>query len=270
MSIDKRCPDCGSSQSSYNEETAELVCTVCGLVIDEAVLSDKREYLPESKKKLAEDPIMLRAGGQPQEGKIFKTAWLMSTREKNLEQSYSRIDLHASKLKIPEKITKEAKIIFTKAVRTDLNVGRNNTCMAFGSLYTACLIHELPKTPLEITLHTEVSSKKMLSAYRVIKRELQIKTPTIDPIDLLPRFASRLGLNSQTIAQAGEIIAKIKEYSLLGGKTPQTKTAVAIYLAGRQTGIKLTQRMVTNATGIIEVTIRKRSKELLSSTVFRA
>lgn len=49
---------------------------------------------------------------------------------------------------------------------------------------------------------------------------------------------------------------------MLSGKRPETILAGAIYLASKQTGEQITQRQIANKTGVIEVTIRKITREL--------
>jgi transcription initiation factor TFIIIB Brf1 subunit/transcription initiation factor TFIIB len=45
-------------------------------------------------------------------------------------------------------------------------------------------------------------------------------------------------------------------------RKPETTAAAAIYLAGKMMDDKKTQREVANATRVLEVTIRKRSREI--------
>lgn len=49
---------------------------------------------------------------------------------------------------------------------------------------------------------------------------------------------------------------------------PTTIVATAIYLATKINNDSFTQREITNATGVIEVTIRKKSKEMLEEIEF--
>lgn len=264
MSTETRCPDCGNTETRYVEEQGEIVCTICGLVIEENEI-EKKPYINENRKNQAAQPYLSEAGGQQQSGKIVKSVWLLSTREKNYEQAKKRLDLLASKLRLPELVMTDANVIFKQAVQAGLNVGRDNLSLIYGSVYASCILHNVPKTPLEVTMYSEISKKKLMKAYRIIKNQLGLRLKTMDPADLVPRFGSRLGLKHETISKALEILGTIRENPLFVGKNPQTITASALYIAAKETNDARTQRDVANATGVIEVTIRKRSKEIIDS-----
>jgi transcription initiation factor TFIIB len=261
------CPECGSVKIAYIESKAEVVCKDCGLVVDDFGF-ERNPYLGEGKKKSAKLPLMIKAGTAPINGKIVKHSWLLSTREKNIKMAESRIRLIASKLRLTETVTNEAMYIFRLAVENNLNVGRDNISLAYGSMYLACMIHGIPKTPLEITMYSEISRKKMLRAYILLKKKLKLEVKPVEALDYVPRFASRLRLNQKTVTKANEILIKMKGHPVTYGKHPETLVASAIYLASQMTGEEITQRAVANATGVIEVTIRKRSKEIVNELEF--
>src|SRR4030042_1598121 len=125
MSTETRCPDCGSTQISYEEEQGEIVCTICGLVLEEKAV-EKKPFISEAHKELAEQPFLAEAGGLRKNGRIIKSSWLLSTREKNYEQAKKRLELLASKLRLPELVMTDANVIFKQAVQAGLNVGRDN------------------------------------------------------------------------------------------------------------------------------------------------
>lgn len=64
------------------------------------------------------------------------------------------------------------------------------------------------------------------------------------------------------MTRVAEIIMQIKGTQITAGKKPETILAGAIYLAGKQTGEARTQRQIANTIGVIEITIRKMSKEI--------
>ena len=262
MSTETKCPDCGNTQISYEEEQGEIVCTICGLVLEEKGV-EKKPFISEAHKELAEQPFLAEAGGLK-----IRSSWLLSTREKNYEQAKKCLDLLASKLRLPELVMTDANVIFKQAVQAGLNVGRDNLSLIYGSVYASCILHNVPKTPLEVTMYSEISKKKLMKTYRMIKKQLGLRLKTMDPADLVPRFGSRLGLKHETISKALEILGTIRENPLFVGKNPQTITASALYIAAKETGETITQRSVANATGVIEVTIRKRSKEILKTLNF--
>ena len=151
-------------------------------------------------------------------------------------------------------------VVFKNAVDQGLNVGRSNLSTLYGAVYASCLMHCIPKTPLEVTRYSEISKKQMLRSYKLLKENLGIKVCLVDPADFVPRFGSRLKLKQSTITLAIGIVSKLKGKMVMYGKHPKTIVASVLYLASKQNNDKRTQREVSNATGVIEVTIQKTIK----------
>lgn len=254
------CPDCGSYDLT-EIKLGETSCKNCGLVIDSDGI-ETNPYLAESTKNRADLPYLVSAGTKAVDGKIYKNIWLLNTREKNLQQGLAEIRSLTEKLRTPDVVLKEARYLFKQAIMQGLAVGRDKTSLVYASVYTASMMHNYPKTALEMTAFTSMTKKKLLRTHKLLRKELNIQTHVIEPVDLLPRFASRLKLNQETITATYELLYLIKEQHLLSGKRPETIIAGAIYTASKQTGETITQRQIANKTGVIEVTIRKLSKEL--------
>ncbi|MFH1134424.1 MAG: transcription initiation factor IIB family protein [Nanoarchaeota archaeon] len=253
-----KCPECGG----YNirEMGSETICPDCGLVIEDTPL--QQEFISDQVRKQAEHAVLNAAGSRTPDGKVFKAAWLLTTREKNIRSGLARIDLAANGLKLPDFVTRESKVIYKRAMEADLAVGRNNMAIALASVYAACNLCNLPKTALEVSAFTEVSKEQLLRAYKLIKLGLGLKSNQVDPADLIMRFASRLGLRHDTIMAATEILEKIKNTKISQGRKPETILAAALYIASKLTKDQRTQREIANALGVIEITIRKRSREI--------
>ncbi|MBU1975425.1 MAG: transcription initiation factor IIB family protein [Nanoarchaeota archaeon] len=253
-----KCPECGNMK--LKQVGTEIICPECGLVLEDAPL--QQGFISEPVKKHAQSSYISTAGSKQVDGKIYKATWLLSTREKNIKSGMRKIDMAASRLRMPEFVSKEAKIIYKQAMQADLAVGRNNQAIALASVYAACNIHDLPKTALEVTAYTGTSKTQLLRACKLIKTELGLKINHVDPADLVQRFATRLKLRPDTIKVTNDILDKIKGTKVTQGRKPETIVAAALYLASQRNEDKRTQRDIANAVGVIEVTIRKRAKEI--------
>ncbi len=254
------CPECGS-EKMYLSNQAEIVCKDCGLIVEDNGI-ETSPYIPPSVKGHAHMPSLATAGGAKVDGMIIKHSWLYSTREKNIRDAKRKIDHVGLKHHLPQYVVKEAKMIFKAVVDRELNKGRDNNSFIYGSIYSACNIHCLPKTPLELTAFTQMTPKRMLRAYKMIVKQFNLDVQPRSPVDLIPRFGTRLGLNQPTITLALEIVMKLKGTKVMNGKHPSTIVASALYLASKLNGRKITQRDVANAIGVLEVTIRKRYREM--------
>jgi len=88
--------------------------------------------------------------------------------------------------------------------------------------------------------------------------------PVATPMDYVPRFASELGLSGRTEAKAIEILEMATRRGITSGKGPTGVAAAAIYLAGKITDDKQTQKGIAGRLiGVTEVTIRNRYEELV-------
>lgn len=252
----EKCPECGSNEIGFNQQRGEIICRECGLVIEDNTISQD-EYISEPAKKNAKHPFLSSAGTKEIDGKIVKHSWLLSTKEKNTRYGDNRIESLGSKLCLPDRVVDDAKMLFKRSMAQDLAVGRDFVSLAYACVYSACIIHGVPKTLLELTINTSLTKKKVLSSFRLLKKELELRIEPIDPFDLIPRFASKLELSPQTKTVAIDLMMKLKECGLTSGKRPETVIAGVLYLASKLNNEPRTQRDVANAVGVIEITIRK-------------
>ena len=254
-----KCPECGGFQLDLCHDG--LHCRNCGLVIDEAPL-EKNPYLTDGRKNQARIPQLATAGTSFKEGKYVKNHWFFTTRQKNLYKAKKKLGLIVSRLNLSKIVETDAYIIFKNAVEKNLNVGRNNTTILYACVYASCLMHEIPKTALEITAFTQTNKNKMLNSYKILISKLNLNVKTIDPTDFVQRFGTRLKLKQPTISLATQIIRKLKGTTIIAGKNPKTIVATALYIATKMNDDYRTQRDISNTIGIIEVTLRKRTREI--------
>jgi transcription initiation factor TFIIIB Brf1 subunit/transcription initiation factor TFIIB len=259
-----RCSSCGSDKN-YLSSNKELICKNCGLVIEDCFI-DNSKYSSSSNQNKGFLPELAIAGSQQVNGRIVKSHWLLSHKEKHFIQVKRSIELVSSRLNLTDTLTTESLMIYKKSLYKEINKGRDNQSLMYASIYLACLLHNISKVPREILIGTKVSKKKLMKSYKLIKKELGIKSEPPDPLDLVPRFGSKLELTQETIMKTSEIIMQIQEQQLMAGRQPMTILATAIHIATKKTGQKVTQRNITNATGVLEATIRSRSKAIMLLT----
>ena len=254
-----KCPECGGYQLDHNPEG--ISCRNCGLILDDAPI-DQTLFTPKSITNNAGYSGYDLEATMPQSGKLTSYSWLLSTKEKNTYNARRKLELIASRQRLPKVVEDEAYMIFRRAVDNGLNIGRSNTNLIYGAVYASCIIHGIPKTPLELIAYTEVNRNGMLNAYRFLKKKLNLDVPFVDPLDFVHRFGSRVKLKQSTISLASQIIIKLKKTNVLSGKHPKTIVASALYIASKMNNDHRSQREIANATGVLEVTIRKRSREI--------
>jgi transcription initiation factor TFIIB len=294
------CPECGESKLVKDYQRAELICINCGLVIRSKMMDmgpEWRAFDSEQREK------RVRAGSpmtytihdkglstmidwrnkdsfghdiNPKErAKIHRLRkWQRRIRisdatERNLAFALSELDRMASHLGLSKNVREAAAILYRQAVQQRLIRGRSIEGVTSAALYAACRKCKVPRTLDEIASISQVSKKDIGRGYRFIARELSIKVPPTNPIDYVPRFVSELKLNGNVQNRSIEILRKAIEMGLTSGRGPTGVAAAAIYIASVIESERRTQRDIADITGVTEVTVRNRYKELVEKLDIR-
>ncbi|MCW7077725.1 MAG: transcription initiation factor IIB [Canidatus Methanoxibalbensis ujae] len=273
----KECPECHSRNLVWDYERAEMFCGDCGLVIAENLVDLGPEWRAfdfeqASQRERVGAPMTYRihdkglstlvtSKGLEPLGR-WHIAHITNTTERSFIYALSEIDRMASALKLPVNIREAAAKLYREVMEKNLIRGRSIEGITSAILYITCRQYGIPRTLEEIKSVSRVSQREISRAYRFILRELDIKLPPASPIEFVPRFCSRLGLGGDVRAKAIEIIKKAQEKELTNGRGPIGVAAAAIYIAAILSGKHRTQKEISEATGVTEVTIRNRYREL--------
>jgi transcription initiation factor TFIIB len=134
--------------------------------------------------------------------------------------------------------------------------------MVAACLYIACRKKDIPRTLQEILEEASVSAKNVRRSVSTLVRELNLKTHSTDPVALVPRYISELGLDSEIEVLTKKILTSYISKFSVSGKDPKGLCAGAIYLACRIRNVEFTQQQIVSSIGVTEVTLRSRFKEL--------
>ena len=182
--------------------------------------------------------------------------------ERNLAFALSELDRVSSTLGLPRSVREDAALIYRDAARNNIIRGRSIEGIVAAAIYTACRRCNIPRTLDEITEVSKVPKKQLGKNYRFLSRKLHIKLNPTSPVDYIPRFASNLGLSGEVQSKAIEIINKSKELGLNSGRGPSGVAGAALYISSILMGERITQKNISEVSGVTEVTIRNRYKEL--------
>ena len=289
----KTCPVCNSTERFVDNSRAEVCCARCGLVLDENLIDSGPEWRAfdheqRDKRTRTGAPLTYTISDKglnttidwkdkdihghkiPERNKaqIYRLRkWNKRMRvsgagERNLAFALSELDRDSSRLGIPRSVREDAAIIYRSAAKNKLIRGRSIEVVVASVLYAACRRCNIPRTLDEIAIASNVSKKQVGKTYRFLSRELNIKLKPTSPSDYISRFASKLGLSGEVQAKAIEIINKAVKSGLSSGKGPTGVAAAALYIASLLLGERKTQKEVSEISGVTEVTIRNRYKEL--------
>ena len=288
MSNLERCPACNKSSLVIDENTGEKLCSTCGVVISE----DRESGGPEwrtfandggSKSRVGSgtsitihdmglstmiSPVNIDATGKPLSSTMKKSidrlrTWnarsqVNSSSDKNLRQALSEMGKLKDKLSLTDAVIEKAAYTYRKANEKKLVKGRSVNGLVAACVYAACRDAETPRTLDDVADGINVRRKDVARCYRLIFRELDLKVPIADPVNGVARIASEAGLGEKTKRKAIALLNKAKKIGMAAGKDPMGLAAAALYLACITDGGNTTQRNISDASGVTEVTIRNR------------
>ena len=284
----QRCPSCNKSSLLVDDDSGELLCSMCGIVVSENRESDGPEW--RSFANDAGDKSRVGAGtsitmhdmglstmisptnkdatGKPLSSTMKKSidrlrTWntrsqVNSASDKNLRQALSEMDKLKDKLSLTDAVIEKAAYIYRKANEKKLVKGRSIHGLVASCIYAACRDTQTPRTLDDVADGINVRRKDVARCYRLIFRELDLKIPVADPINGVARIASKAGLGEKTKRKAVMLLNKAKKIGMVAGKDPMGLAAAALYLACIADGGNTTQRNISDASGVTEVTIRNR------------
>ena len=284
-----KCPSCGNKKIVTDQNTGELFCGKCGIVISDKIIDTSAEWRSFSNEGGA-DPTRTGAPtsltmhdrglstiigtvNKDASGKPLSTSmkssierlrtWdsrsqTNSSADRNLRQALNEMNKLKDKLSLSDTVIQKSAYIYRKALEKKIVRGRSIQGLVAACLYAACRNTETPRTLQDISNGMNVRKKDIARCYRLIFRELELKMPVVDPIKGVSRIASIAELGEKTKRKAIEILNQAKDSGLVAGKDPMGIAAASLYLACISTGEIKSQKEISIASGITEVTIRNR------------
>ena len=104
-----------------------------------------------------------------------------------------------------------------------------------------------------------IRKKDIARCYRLIFRELELKMPVVDPVKGVSRIASVADLSEKSKRKAVEILTSSKGYRFSCRKRSNGNcSSFIVFSMHISTGEIKSQKEISEASGITEVTIRNR------------
>ena len=287
----EKCPRCGKNNLVTDTESGELFCGKCGFVIDERISNFGPERIfsdsTVNKSRTGDRASLTRhdqglstvigptnkdSSGNPLSAPMkssLKQLRILDSRsrsdknvDRNLQQALNELLKIKEKLFLPEPVVEKAAYIYRKALEKNLIRGRTIYGLIAASLYAACRESGIPRTLNEISNMCNIRRKELSICYRLLLKELELKMPVLDSVSCIAKIASNTELSEKTKRYAAKILRKAEAQQMMAGKDPMGMAASALYLASLETRNNITQRAMAEASGVTEVTIRNRCKNL--------
>ncbi|QUC64146.1 transcription initiation factor IIB [Nitrosopumilus sp. K4] len=289
-SQDKTCLRCGKNSLVTDIESQEIVCSNCGLVVDEKVTDRRpdRTFSDSVNKSHTGDKstlirhdrglsTVINSADKDSSGNTLSASmrssigrlrkWDSRSRvktsdDRNLRHALGEILKLKEKLSLSDAIAEKAAYIYRKALDKSLIRGRSILAVVAASMYAACRESETPRTLDEVADAIGIRRKEVTTSYRLIFRELELRMPVVDSVSCISKIASNADVSEKIKRDAIKILKKAEKENILAGKHPMGVAASALYLAGVYAGDIRTQKDIADAAGITEVTVRNRCKSL--------
>jgi len=284
----QRCPSCGKQKMVNDENSGELFCAICGFVVNDKLEDTGAEWrsfsdgdnnrarvgagtsltmhdmglstiIGPANKDSTGKPLSAGMKNSIQRLRIWDSrTQAHSSADRNLRQALNEMDKIKDKLALGDAVIEKAAYIYRKAMGKKLVRGRSIHGLVAACLYAACRNTETPRSLDDIAQGINIRRKDVARCYRLIFRELELKMPVADPIKTVSRIASIADLSEKTKRKAIEILKQAKEIGMAAGKDPMGIAAAALYLACISNGETKSQKEISIASGVTEVTIRNR------------
>lgn len=286
------CNQCKNQTVIFDMVSSEYVCSSCGCVSTEKLYNNEdnsysartgysdraRTGMPESlaihHKGLS---TLIGMNDTDARGKVLDPTQRISIQRlrtwnnrsqlndsisRNLEKALKFLNNFGDKLYLSQAVMESAAYIYRKAAVKKLAKGRSTLGLVGAAIYAACRETATPKTISDIATVCNLSSKDVMSHYKLILRELSLQIPVLHGTDYVTLIANRLKLSEKTKREALRIYSLVQENGISIGKNPRALAGAVIYLASQNCNEFLRQVEICQVADISTVSLRKRCKEI--------
>ncbi|MEW5839497.1 MAG: TFIIB-type zinc ribbon-containing protein [Thermoproteota archaeon] len=221
---------------------------------------------------------------------------IVSPQERRLSNVLTKINETCAAMLLPKLITETAAMLYRSYESRQEAKGKSIACMAAATIYLACKKCQVVRSLDEIVAATGMTEQDRSSAklaskyYRMMVMEMGTAASSTSPdgeqaaetshcsaagsaqqapmamaIDhYISKLSNMAKIDTKVERLAIDIAHKTNDHMLADGKAPNGLAAAYIYIASILLGINILQRDVSSLSGVTEVTIRNRCKDILT------
>lgn len=299
----KRCPECRASLVN-DTQSGEIICSKCGIVVDQIedtgpesiVYDDARDKvcrasgstsytmhdlgiatdIPDTKKDYSGKTIASNVANQMGNMRKWQQRIRVSNRkDRRLLTILTKINEICHSIKLPDNVRETSSILYRDlSGKIDIK-GRSVTAISIAVIYIACKRCHMVKSMEEITRGVSIPSEvrarvKLASKYY---RFIMMETNSVVPVLTMDKYISRLANYTKTDVRvqrlALDMAEKTKNLNITDGKEPNGVAAAYLYISATLMGLNMRQRYISTVSGVTEVTIRSRCRDILSGRNLR-
>ena len=299
----EKCTVCNSSLID-DTDNGEIICSGCGIVMAEHMEDhgpEAKSNSLEDKMKLARATgqtsysqhdlgitTEISVGTKDFSGKKISAEmasqmhrigkWqprvrVASSRDRRLTSVLGKISEICQNASLPKNVIETASIIYRSLDGKNIQVkGKSVISISAAVVYMACkqcdVIRSLEEILREVVIPRDVKSKTKLASryYRTLVMELGTTTTPVVTMDkYISKIANMTNIDTRVERLSLEIAEKTKDRNIADGKAPNGIAAAYLYVASILLGQSVLQRDISSVSGVTEVTIRNRCKEILTN-----
>lgn len=291
------CSTCNTDQTAITDpESGEIVCSKCGLVISEKIEDyahqERRAYSMQEADERARTgartslafhdmglSTIIGKANKDASGQLLNSAmcssmdklriWdsrihVNSSEDRSLRRAFHQLNTLRDKLGLSDTLVEKSAYLYRKAQERGLIRGRTVDGIMTAAVYIACRETGTPKSLEDISIVSNLKRKDITRCYRRLVFDLDIKIPIVDPMKCIVKVANKLSLSEKTKNKAMNLMTYAIKMEINAGKIPMGLAATVLYASCLKTGENVSQTNIAEASGVTEVTIRNRFKDLTS------
>jgi transcription initiation factor TFIIB len=213
---------------------------------------------------------------------------IVSPQERRLSNVLTKINETCAVLSFPKLLVETSAVLYRNFESNCEAKGKSIACMAAATIYLACKKCSVVRSLEEIVAATGItdqdrSTVKLASKYyRMMVMEMgvfteqlpaavsgapqstQVQAITLAIDHYISKLVNMAKIDTKVERLAVEIAHKTDDHLLADGKAPNGLAAAYIYIASMLLGVNILQRDVSSLSGVTEVTIRNRCKDILT------
>jgi transcription initiation factor TFIIB len=214
---------------------------------------------------------------------------IVSPQERRLSNVLTKINETCAAMSLPKLLVETAAMLYRNFESHYEAKGKSIAGMASATIYLACKKCSVVRSLEEIVEATGVtdqdrSNVKLASKYyRMMVMEMGVFTEQAAPAQIaqpapqaapsmalaidhyISKLANMAKIDTKVERLAIDIAHKTDDHMLADGKAPNGLAAAYIYIASILLGVNILQRDVSSLSGVTEVTIRNRCKDIMTS-----
>uniref|UniRef100_A0A2K6VQN9 B-related factor 1 n=2 Tax=Onchocercidae TaxID=6296 RepID=A0A2K6VQN9_ONCVO len=263
--MNRKCPNCGSSEIDDDSARGDSTCMGCGTVLEEStIVSDVAFQENSGGGHSLVGQFISKERGQPTNLSGVPGLSHQESREITYYKGRKLIEEIASQLRINQHCVNTAFNFFKMCVSRNFTRGRVRSHVVAACLYMTCRLENTAHLLLDFSDITQVNVFDLGRTLNFLTRSLKINLPTTDPCMYILRFAVSLDFGAkqkEVVSLAARLVQRMKRDWIATGRRPSGLCGAALLLAARCYNFNRTVADVVRVVHISEAVVKKRLDE---------